>query len=68
MAILEAVGAPLTSDVLENRVTLFRVAEIILPIGQLRQSDNICNIVFFRQMALPTQRALKVLAAKMALF
>ena len=28
--------------------------------GQLRQSDNICNIAFFRQTALQTQRALKI--------
>ena len=34
------------------------------PIGQLRQSDNLCYIVFFLQTAFPTQRALKVLAKK----
>ena len=35
-----------------------------MPTRQLRQSDNIRNIAFSRQMALLTQTALKILAKK----
>ena len=34
------------------------------PTRQLRQSDIICNVFFFRQRAITTDRTLKVLAQK----
>ena len=38
-----------------------------MPTGQLRQSNNIYNMAFFCQTALPTQRVSKI-TAKNALF